>query len=290
MSDSSSNYEKLGQDDLLTDIEYLADIEGVVYDHSDSQDAKQDERHRKIVSLTYILILIAIIQSFGIIFEPHEFRRVIANLFDAPEALSLVTSVRESKDQAWTNEIKNSTFYGRIKTSKVSARHKKGWIAAEAFDGSGKRNLIIGGFSKSICIPDKNLKIEIKIGGKVHSNVMTQPSKDKAFLFFVDQDMWIDKLRKYKKFSIRIADNCGALTDLVFNTKDKINLSFDSENSQVIHSRGCKSTPTSASRPTVGAVHPQERDRLRVRSSCPKQRDSLLHPRTQSRKIFRGKS
>ena len=231
MSDSSSNYEKLGQDDSLDD------LEGVVYDHSDVQDKKQDKRHREIVSLTRILIFIAAIQSFGIFYDPSDVRSTIASFFEHPKALNPVTNVRISKAQAWESEIKNDTFYGRIKTSRVFANYKKGWMAVRIFDINGKRDLIVGGFSKSICATNKNLEIEIKIGGKVYSNVMTRVSKDKISLFFIDQDIWISKLENHRIFSIKIVDNCGTKTDLVFNTKDKINLFSNSKNSYAVHNR-----------------------------------------------------
>lgn len=231
MSDSFLNYKKLGQDDSLDDIETL------VYDLSDDQNTKQDKRHREIISLTRILIFIAAIQSFGIFYDPSDVRSAIASFFEHPKALNPVTNVRISKAQAWATKIRNDTFYGRIKTSRVFANYKKGWMAVRIFDVNGKRDLIVGGFSKGICAANKNLEIEIKIGGKVYSKVMTRVSKDKISLFFVDQDIWISKLENHRIFSIKIVDSCGTKTDLVFNTKDKINFLSNSKNSYAVHNR-----------------------------------------------------
>lgn len=185
--------------------------------------------------LTIVLIFFATVQAIGLLVEPNEVREYFAHRF-GPDPISFEDPWIHSSvhplmhpflPQRWRHMIRIDEFDGIYKASRVVAVGEKGRLAARAYEGRPKREMILETHDR-ICVDssDRKLAIRIKMDGKVHE-AMTRMSGSKTTLLFDSPSKWIEKMNAHNRFAIRIDDDCGTRTDLVFRTAGKIDLSFD---------------------------------------------------------------
>lgn len=173
-----------------------------------------EQRH---IKLSRWLIFIAIIQTFGVLYEPSMVRNGILN-FIGSEFISLRPRMHETR----TNPID-----GRYRVSRVLTieDNRWFWLTAMLYEKSGSQKLTISGFSEKICSADGKLDVWIKVGKNAHY-ASTKLSNDNKSLIFVSPVEWIKRVNSSNGIVMRINDDCGTRTDLVFATKGKIDLSF----------------------------------------------------------------
>ena len=173
-----------------------------------------EQRH---IKLSRWLILIAIIQTFGVLYEPNMVRNGILN-FIGTELISLRPGMHETR---------TSPIDGRYRISRVLTieDNRWFWLTARAYEASDSQKLTISGFSEKICSADGKLDIWIKVGDDVHY-ASTKLSSDGKSLIFASPVEWIKRVNSSNGIVIGIDDDCGSSTYLTFITKGKIDLSF----------------------------------------------------------------
>lgn len=180
---------------------------------------------RRNYRLALIIGIIGGIEAVGNFYESHELWKKIPphlGIALANTALAPVSpSIRE-----WEHQTRIDAFDGRYTSSKVLETKKNGWMTVRIYEDGGRREMILGGFTRYICADRDVLEIQVKSNNEVHNRVTAEVSKDKTSLSLEEADRWITRINKYGRLVVRIEDDCGERDDLVFNTKGKINLAF----------------------------------------------------------------
>lgn len=186
-----------------------------------------DESEKNANKRHYAILVLTIVIAIGLFYEPREIRGFLHDIiFHGHGPFNRIV-------KPWINEEGSDVFNGRFKTSRISTvtygwNKRVIWLSAIAYENESERSFSISGSSNDgiICAGnDEKLSVQIKIDDEIHI-VPTRLSKDKSSLIFEHPEKWIEKVSNSKKVFVKIDDDCGTQTYLIFRIKGEMDLSW----------------------------------------------------------------